>query len=115
MADLENLMSLVVEFRDDRNWKQFHSPKDLALAIGIEAAELQELFLWKSNDEIDSKRNELRKNVEHELSDIFAYVLAFADEYQIDLAKALQEKMKINEDKYPAERVFGSAKKYNEY
>ena len=110
-----DLQELVAQFRDERDWAQFHKPKNLASAISIEAAELQEIFLWKTDEEIEQQKEELRSEVEQELSDVFAYVLLFADEYKIDLAEALKNKVKINSEKYPADKVKGSAKKYDKY
>jgi len=115
MKEIDQLQSLFARFRDDRDWKQFHTPKNLAAAISIEVAELQELFLWKTDEEVASEQEVLRPRVEEEIADVFAYVLAFADAYNIDLAEAFQQKMKHNELKYPSEKVKGSAKKYNQY
>jgi|AntDeeMinimDraft_5_1070356.scaffolds.fasta_scaffold08085_3 NTP pyrophosphatase (non-canonical NTP hydrolase) len=115
MGTIKDLQSSFAEFRDVRDWKQFHTPKDLASAISIEASELQEIFLWKSNEQISSNREELRPEVEAELADIFAFTLAFADIYQIDLEEAFKEKMKANQEKYPEGKVKGSAKKYDKY
>ena len=97
---IDELRSIFAEFRDDREWKQFHTPKNLAAAISIEAAELQELFLWKTESEVQAQREALRPDVEAELADVFAFVLAFADAYEIDLVKAFKDKMLLNELKY---------------
>jgi dCTP diphosphatase len=112
---IEELQARFAAFRDARDWAQFHTPKNLAAAIAIEAAELQEIFLWKTDAEIAAQREALRPQVEAEVADIFAYLLGFADAYGIDLTKAFEHKMAVNDGKYPADKVKGSAKKYDQY
>lgn len=114
---VEQLQHLIASFRDERDWRKFHRLKDLAMAISIEAAELQELFLWASEEDSENllRDKEGREKVSDELADVFAYVLAFADRAEIDLASALKEKMQKNSAKYPAELVRGSSKKYTLY
>lgn len=99
------------QFRDARDWAQFHDPKNLAIALSIEAAELNELFLWKREDEaagVDSAR------VREELADVFAYALLLADHYGFDPATIVEEKMAANAEKYPVERSRGTARKYSD-
>ena len=109
---LKELKKLVTDFRDARDRKQFHNPKDLATAIAIESAELQEKFLWKSQKE----SYEIGKNdpeVKEEISDIFNYILLFADACNIDLSKSIKDKIDKNDKKYPVEKAKGKSEKYN--
>ena len=108
MADLEVLTQALLKFRDERDWEQFHNPKDLAIAISVEAGELLELFLWKMPEDADKQR------VEEELADILAFGLLLANYYEFDVKQILLEKIKQNELKYPIEKAKGSAKKYNQ-
>lgn len=96
------------QFRDDRDWKQFHNPKDLSLALSIEAAELLELFLWKSPEQADLKK------VKEELADVIAYALLLADSYGLDVEQIVLDKIALNEKKYPVNKARGTAKKYTE-
>ncbi|MGF2735910.1 MULTISPECIES: nucleotide pyrophosphohydrolase [Marinobacter] len=96
------------QFRDDRDWKQFHNPKDLSLALSIEAAELLELFLWKSPDQADIGK------VKEELADVIAYALLLADSYELDVEQIVLDKIALNEKKYPISKAKGTAKKYTE-
>jgi NTP pyrophosphatase (non-canonical NTP hydrolase) len=107
MDTLTELTVRLKEFRDERDWAKFHNPKDLALAINIETSELLELFLWKNHDEVEKQKIEL------EVADIFSFLLLFADKYQIDLKKALLNKIEINKIKYPVDKFKGVSKKYN--
>jgi len=95
-------------FRDERNWQQFHNPKDLALALSIEASELLEAFLWKTPETADPNK------VKEELADVLAYALLLSDVYAFDIEEIILEKIKKNEEKYPVEKSKGTAKKYNE-
>jgi NTP pyrophosphatase (non-canonical NTP hydrolase) len=108
MKDWDRLTEALVNFREERNWKQFHNPKDLALALSIEAAELNELFLWKTSAEANQEK------LKEELADVLAYALLLAKEYELDINQIVLDKIKINGDKYPVEKAKGSAKKYNE-
>ncbi len=101
----------VLKFRDERNWKQFHNPKDLALSITLEAAELLEIFQWSGADtECASKKDKIRE----ELADVLIYCIHMADLCELDLDEIVLEKLKRNAEKYPAEKVRGNAKKYEE-
>lgn len=100
MSELDELTRLVTEFRDEREWEQFHTPKNLAVSLSIESAELLELFQW--NDEIDDKD----KLVE-EMADIFIYLLLLAERTDVNLYKSVKEKIKKNEKKYPSEEYKG--------
>ncbi|MAO15094.1 MULTISPECIES: nucleotide pyrophosphohydrolase [Marinobacter] len=96
------------QFRDDRDWKQFHNPKDLSLALSIEASELLELFLWKSPEQADVSK------VKEELADVIAYALLLADSYELDVEQIVLDKIALNERKYPVSKARGTSKKYTE-
>jgi NTP pyrophosphatase (non-canonical NTP hydrolase) len=108
MSDIQALLKMLVDFRDERDWGQFHNPKDLALAINVEAGELLEQFLWKSPESADPEK------VKEELADVFAFALLMAEKYGWDVKEIVLEKIKRNAEKYPAEKARGTAKKYNE-
>lgn len=105
---MKEITAALVQFRNDRDWEQFHNPKDLALALSIESAELLELFLWKKENEANLDK------VKEELADVFAYAFLLADKYQLDVKEIVIEKIKKNGEKYPVEKAKGNAKKYNE-
>jgi NTP pyrophosphatase (non-canonical NTP hydrolase) len=111
------LKEKVKNFCEVREWAQFHDAKELAIALSIEASELLEHFRWKSKEEVNNgfKIPEKREEIEDELSDIFYFVLRIAQLYDIDLSKALDRKMKKNEEKYPVEKSKGNHKKYTEF
>jgi NTP pyrophosphatase (non-canonical NTP hydrolase) len=108
MNNLHDLQKALVAFRDERDWAQFHNPKDLALALSIEAAELNELFLWKKAEEANIEK------VKDELADVFAYALLLADKYDFDISEIVLNKIKKNAEKYPVDKSRGTSKKYNE-
>lgn len=108
MHDLSKVIKQLKEFRDARDWEQFHNSKDLALAISIEASELLELFLWKENE--GAKLEKLKE----ELADVFLFALLLADKHQLNLEEILLDKIKTNGEKYPVSKAKGSAKKYDE-
>ena len=111
MSDIEILTSELVKFRDARNWHQFHNTKDLAIAISIEAAELNELFLWKTTEESELvDKNKLKE----ELADILAFTLLLADKHNFDVKQIVLDKIRKNNEKYPVDKSKGNAKKYNE-
>jgi NTP pyrophosphatase (non-canonical NTP hydrolase) len=105
---MDELIGKLRQFRDERDWKQFHNPKDLALALSIEASELLEAFLWKSSEEADVNK------VKEELADVFAYALLLADAYELDVYTIVTDKIEINKNKYPVDKAKGNAKKYTE-
>lgn len=115
-TQLETLSSLVEQFCDERDWAQFHTNKDLAMGLSIEASELLQIFLWKNKDEIKAlfESTSKREHIEDELADIFYFLLRIAQLNEIDLQKALENKILKNGIKYPVEKSKGSAKKYNE-
>lgn len=100
-----------IKFRDDRDWKQFHNPKDLALSISLEANELLELYQWKNGEDIMKVD---RQRVAEELADVILYCISFADKMDFDLDEILNMKMDMNAAKYPVELAMGSAEKYDE-
>ena len=108
MTDLQELRKAIVEFTQERDWDQFHNGKDLALALSIEAAELNEAFLWKDASEVNVEK------VKEELADIVNYALLIADKYNLDVKQIVLDKLKRNAEKYPVEKSYGNAKKYNE-
>jgi len=111
----QDLQKILAEFSSQRDWDQFHSPKNLSIALGIECSELQEIFLWQTDKENQSLSEEKLARVKEEIGDIFIYLLRFCSVLSIDLEKCAYDKLKINEKKYPVEKVRGSAQKYNEY
>ena len=108
MSDLEELRKAVVTFTQERDWDQFHNGKDLALALSIEAAELNEAFLWKKPEDVNPDK------VKEELADIVNYAILIADKYNLDIKQIVLDKIKRNAEKYPVSKAYGSAKKYNE-
>lgn len=108
MSDLEELRGAIVQFTQERDWDQFHNGKDLALALSIEAAELNEAFLWKDASKVNVDK------VKEELADIFNYAILIADKYDLDVKQIVLDKIKRNAEKYPVDKAYGSAKKYNE-
>lgn len=108
MSDLEELRKAIVQFTKERDWDQFHNGKDLALALSIEAAELNEAFLWKDSKDVNVEK------VKEELADVFNYAIQIADKYNLDVKQIVLDKLKKNAEKYPVEKAYGSAKKYNE-
>ena len=108
MSEINKITEELRKFRDERDWAQFHNPKDLALALSIEASELLELFLWKSAEAADPNK------VKEELADVFAYALLLADKYNFDVIQIVHEKIEKNRLKYPIDKARGTAKKYHE-
>ena len=108
MSDIKEMIKELTEFRDAREWEQFHNPKDLALALNIEAGELLENYLWKESSEANIDK------VKEELADVFAYAFLLAENYSFDVKEIVLEKIKLNSKKYPIDKSKGTAKKYNE-
>ena len=111
MSEIQELIDALVTFRDQRDWQQFHDTKNLAVALSIEASELNELFLWK--DVKDSEQVDKEK-IKEELADVFAYAFLLAEKQGLDVKKIVLDKIAMNEEKYPVEKSKGSSKKYNE-
>jgi len=101
-------------FAAERDWDQFHSPKNLAMALSVEASELLEHFQWVSDAESSALSPETRSKVAEELADVLLYLVRLADKLDVDLAIAASEKLKVNAAKYPADKARGSSKKYSE-
>lgn len=110
----EELTARIVAFRDERDWKQFHSPRNLAASISIEAAELLELFQWSSDTTLAEDIEARREDLERELADVVIYAMLLAHDTGIDLEAAITQKLAENAEKYPAERARGSSAKYTE-
>jgi NTP pyrophosphatase (non-canonical NTP hydrolase) len=108
MKENEEIIKALLKFRNERDWEQFHNPKDLALAISIESAELLELFLWKNADEAN------REKIKEELADIFSFAFLLAEKYGFDVKEIVLDKIRTNGQKYPIEKAKGTAKKYDE-
>ena len=112
MRDLETITAKVRRFRDERDWEQFHDSKNLALALSIEAAELNELFLWKKDTQVEQvDRDRLRE----ELADVFAYAIMLAGRHGLDVSEIVREKIEVNAQKYPVEKSRGRANKYKDH
>lgn len=103
---MEDIIKQLVKFRDDRNWKQFHTPKNLAKSVMIEAAELLEIFQW------DEKENDI-EHISEEISDIVSYCLLLCEHYNLDIKEIMNNKIKLNIEKYPIEKSFGVSTKHN--
>jgi NTP pyrophosphatase (non-canonical NTP hydrolase) len=108
MSDIYDLTQKLIKFRDERDWEQFHNPKDLAIALSIEASELLEVFLWKSAADADVLK------IKEELADVLAYALLLAVSCDLDVRTIVEDKIERNEQKYPVAISKGSAKKYNQ-
>lgn len=115
MDELLSIKLKLRKFAEDRDWDQFHSPKNLSMALIAEAAELIEHFQWLTEKQSYNLATDKIEEVEEELADIQIYLVRIADKLDIDLLKAVNHKIEINQKKYPAERVKGSSKKYTEY
>lgn len=108
MNEFDEITNILIKFREERNWEQFHNAKDLALAISIEAAELNELFLWKTAEEVNIEK------LKEELADVFSFSFLLAHRHSLDIKQIIEEKIKINATKYPIDKSKNSAKKYDE-
>ena len=112
---LRALQQRLAAFAAARDWQQFHSPKNLAMALSVEAAEVVEEFQWLTEAESKALDAERHERVRLELADVFIYLLRLADRLDLDLMRAADDKIALNERKYPADRVRGDARKYTEY
>lgn len=108
MSEIKNLTEKIKAFNKERNWDQFHNPKDLAIALNIESSELLEIFLWNRDETVDIKK------VKEELADILTYALNIADKFDFNVSQIIEEKLRVNAIKYPIKKAKGSSKKYNE-
>ena len=107
----EETIKQVLKFRDDRDWKQFHNPKDLAISISLEAAELLEVFQWSGTDVSNINKQD---KIKEELADVINYCILMADACNLDLDEIVQAKVKHNSEKYPVDKAKGSSKKYTD-
>jgi NTP pyrophosphatase (non-canonical NTP hydrolase) len=108
----DELTKQIVVFRDERDWKQFHSPRNLAASISIEAAELLEIFQWSSDASVGEDIEKNRTDLEREIADILIYCLLLAHDADVDVARAVRDKLAENAAKYPVEKALGSRDKY---
>ncbi len=108
MTEIRDIIDELIQFRNERDWEQFHNPKDLALAINVEAGELLELFLWKDAAAADTEK------VKEELADVLAFAFLMAEKYGFDVKQIMLDKIKKNGEKYPVDKAKGNARKYNE-
>lgn len=112
---LENLQNELREFARERDWEQFHSPKNLAMALAVEASELMEIFQWVSEEESRELPRETVNSAAQEIADVQIYLARIADVLNIDIEKAVETKLELNRKKYPADQVRGSSRKYTSY
>ncbi|MFT6443064.1 MAG: NTP pyrophosphatase (non-canonical NTP hydrolase) [Salibacteraceae bacterium] len=111
MTNYKNILTQLIQFRDERDWKQFHDSKNLATAISIEAAELNELYLWKTikeSEEVDIEK------VKEELADVLSFAFLLAEKHGLDPFEIVAEKIKVNAEKYPVNKAKGTATKYTD-
>lgn len=115
MQELESVRKRLREFAAVRDWDQFHSPKNLSMALSVEVSELVECFQWLTEEQSYSLNAEQLTAVTDEIADVQLYLIRLADKIGVDIGVAIEQKIKKNEAKYPAEKVKGSSKKYSEY
>jgi NTP pyrophosphatase (non-canonical NTP hydrolase) len=111
MDKYRNVIDELIKFRDERDWKQFHDSKNLALAISIESAELNEIFLWKNGEDAENVKVE---KIKEELADVLSFSFLLAEKFGLDPFDIVSEKIKLNAAKYPIDKSKGKATKYNE-
>ncbi|MEW6370884.1 MAG: nucleotide pyrophosphohydrolase [Pseudomonadota bacterium] len=114
-GELARLREIVRAFVNERDWDQFHTPKNLSSALSVEAAELLEHFQWLQSGQPDELDADKLREVRHEMADVLVYLVRLADKLDVDLMAAVEEKMVLNRAKYPADKVRGDARKYYEY
>lgn len=112
--EINKIKNILKKFSEDRDWEQFHSPKNLAMALSVEASELVEIFQWLTEEQSYNLTDSKKQHTKEEIADIAIYLLRICMKLDIDLEDAILEKMKKNEEKYPVDKVKGSAKKYTE-
>jgi len=111
----DDLSKRLKKFANDRDWDQFHAPKNLVMALSVEAAELTEHFQWLTEEQSHKLDKDKLDEVAYEMADIFIYLTRLATKLDVDLPQYVDKKIKMNEEKYPVEKVKGSAKKYDQY
>lgn len=114
MSDIQKLTDLIVAFRDARDWKQFHNPKDVAISLLLEATEVLEHFQWKNEEEMRERIQSKKEEIGEELADVLYWVLLMSRDLDINISEALEKKLKKNEEKYPVEKAKGKHTKYTE-
>lgn len=116
MNKFNHIQKKIIDFRDERDWKKFHNPKDIAMSINIEASELLECFQWKTDDEITEIINSDKKiDIEEEVADVANYLILLCNELDIDLLDVIEKKLEKNKKKYPIEKCKGKSNKYTDY
>lgn len=113
MNEIKKLTSKIIKFRKERDWEQFHTPKDLAISLSLEAGEVLEHFQWKSPEEIEKHIQKNKEEISDELADVLNYLLLMAHDFEIDLTKATENKIKKSALRYPVEKAKGKHTKYN--
>ncbi|MFA6301226.1 MAG: nucleotide pyrophosphohydrolase [Candidatus Paceibacterota bacterium] len=113
MKNIDDLIKRIMVFRDERDWKQFHNPKDLAISLSLEAAEVLEHFQWKSKEEVEEYIKTHKEHIGEELADVFYWILLMSHDLKIDIIDALDKKIKKNAEKYPVKKAKGKHTKYN--
>ncbi len=113
MKNIEELIKKIINFRDARDWKQFHNPKDVSLSLVLEAGEVMEHFQWKNKKEVEEYIKTDKEHIGEELADVLYWVLLMSHDLDIDIIDALDKKIKKNEEKYPVEKAKGKHTKYN--
>jgi NTP pyrophosphatase (non-canonical NTP hydrolase) len=113
MDDIKKITKKIIAFRDARDWRQFHNPKDLSISLVLEAGEVMEHFQWKNPKEIEDYVKSDKEHIADELADVLYWVLLMSHDLKIDLLKAVEKKLKKNEEKYPIEKAKGKHTKYN--
>ena len=113
MKNISDLTKKIISFRDTRNWKQFHNPKDVALSLVLEASEVMEHFQWKNKEEMEKYIVEHKVDIGEELADVLYWVLLMSHDLNLDVLDALEKKITKNEEKYPVEKARGKHTKYN--
>jgi dCTP diphosphatase len=115
MLSIEQLTDTIRQFAEERDWDQFHSPKNLSMALAVETSEIMEIFQWLTEEQSKNLPEEKMAELKDELADVTIYLIRLADKLGIDLLSVAEAKIARNKEKYPADKVRGSAKKYNEY
>jgi NTP pyrophosphatase (non-canonical NTP hydrolase) len=115
ISSIDELAKRLREFAAERDWEQFHSPKNISMALSVEVAEIVEHFQWMTEQQSRELSGDQKLETSQELADAFIYLVRLADQLNIDLLDAADKKLQVNETKYPADRVRGSSKKYTDY
>lgn len=115
MSDIVELTQKIIKFRDERDWEQFHNPKDCAISLSLEASELLEHFQWKNKEEVEKYIKTNINDISEELADVLYWVLLMSNDLNVDIVDALEKKIMKNEEKYPVEKAKGKHTKYNNF